>query len=83
MSQRIILQKTPKEDREKNPKLPYFKLVLPPEEDGGEWTDLGALWVAKSGNGYSGTLQDNVKIVVEKGDGSDGKSYDKLTEEDD
>lgn len=39
--------------------------MLPPEEDGGEWTDLGALWVAKSGNGYSGMLQDNIKVVVE------------------
>lgn len=78
---RIVLQKTPLERREENPKLPYFQLSLPPEEDGGEWVQIGALWKAKSGNGYSGSLNDNVKITVEKkDDGSEGKSYDKLTE---
>lgn len=79
---RIFLQKTPAEKREENPKLPYFRLVLPPDEDGGEWVDIGALWKAKSGNGYSGSLGDHVTLTVEKKGGSDGKSYDKLNEDD-
>ena len=78
---RIFLQKTPAEKREENPKLPYFKLVLPPEEDGGDWTDIGALWKAKSGNGYSGKLDDEVTISVNKKDG--GEEYSKLQNEDD
>jgi hypothetical protein len=61
MAQNIFLRKTPKEDLEKNPKLPYFELVLIQEAaDGGEtkWYKIGALWKAKSGNGYSGRLED-------------------------
>jgi len=62
MTQRIFLQKTPKEDREKNEKLPYFKMVLIPEKEGGEWEELGAFWPSKNGTGYSGKLQDGVKL---------------------
>jgi hypothetical protein len=68
--QRIYLRKTSKEDLEENPKRPYFTLVLPPEkddetgEDQGEWVTIGALWKAKTGNGYTGTLQEEVNIKV-------------------
>lgn len=83
MTQRIVLSKTPAERREENPKLPYFQLSLPPEEDGGEWTNIGALWKAKSGNGYSGQLDEGVTISVEKNDGSEGKEYKALEGDDD
>ena len=59
---RIFLQRTPDEKMMENPNLPYFRLVLPPEQDGGEWVDIGALWPARSGNGYSGKLDDGVLI---------------------
>lgn len=46
-----------------NDKLPYFELVLPPEQDGGEWITIGALWKLKSGKpGYSGMLQEGVTV---------------------
>jgi hypothetical protein len=62
MTQRLYLQKTPKEDREKNEKLPYFRLVLIPEEEGGEWLNIGAFWVAKNGNGYTGHLDEKAVL---------------------
>lgn len=34
-------------------KLPYFNFSIPPEQDGGIWTQLGAAWRSKSGKGYS------------------------------
>jgi len=64
MTQRLFLQKTPAEDREKNEKLPYFRLVLIPAEEGGEWTDLGAFWKAQSGNGYSGKLVEGAVVDI-------------------
>lgn len=62
MSARLFLQKTPAEDREKNPNLPYFRLVQIPEVEGGDWIDIGAFWKAKSGNGYSGKVNDGVVV---------------------
>lgn len=56
---RIYLQKN---DITKNEKLPYFNLVLPPEQDDGEWVRIGALWKAKTGNGYSGQLNEGITI---------------------
>lgn len=82
MTQRIILQKTPAEKREENPKLPYFRLVLPPEEEGGEWVDIGALWKAKTGNGYSGLLDESVTVSVKKKESEETKEYDKLQDDD-
>ncbi len=64
MQIRLLLQKTDKKKMEENPKLPYFRLVLPPEEDGGEWVDVGAFWKAKSGDGYSGSLKEGITIDV-------------------
>lgn len=52
---------------EENPRLPYFTLVVPPEgDDEGDWQEVGALWKAKSGNGYSGSVKDGVEIVFEE-----------------
>lgn len=66
MAQRLFLRKTDKSKLEENPKLPYFTLVVPPEDEEdakGEWQEVGALWKAKSGNGYSGKVNDGVEIV--------------------
>ena len=65
--QRLFLRKTDPKKLEANPKLPYFTLVLPPEEgaeEGAEWAVVGALWKAKTGNGYSGKCDENVQIIV-------------------
>ena len=49
-----------------NERLPYFRLVLPPEKEGGEWVDLGAFWKSKSGKGYSGKFAEGVSITLTK-----------------
>lgn len=59
---RIFLSRTPDDKMLANPRLPYFQLVLPPEQEGGEWITIGALWKAQTGNGYSGKLDDGVTI---------------------
>ncbi len=58
---RIFLRKN---DISDNPKKPYFELVLPPAEGDpeGKWTKIGALWKAKSGNGYSGNLEEGITL---------------------
>lgn len=58
----IYLQKNLKRTEEN--KQPYFRLVLPPAEEGGKWTEIGALWKAKTGTGYSGKLSPGVEITV-------------------
>ena len=60
---RIFLQKN---DLTQNAKLPYFNLVLIPEEEGEEWIKVGALWKSKSGNGYTGQLNDGVVLDASK-----------------
>lgn len=80
MTQRLFLQKTPKEDREKNEKLPYFRLVLIPEDDGGEWLTIGAFWAAKTGNGYTGKLDD--KVTLDASAVEPYKKAEKATEDD-
>lgn len=83
MSQMVILQKTPKEKMEENPKLPYFRMVLPPKEEGGEWIDIGAFWKAKSGNGYSGKISDNAELILKQTQEQQATpSYNKLTDDD-
>jgi hypothetical protein len=64
MAQRIFLRKN---DLSENPKRPYFTLVLVPEGDDPdqEWTEIGALWKAKTGNGYSGKFKDEVLVIVQ------------------
>lgn len=60
MAQNIFLRKN---DLSKNPKLPYFDLVLPPAQDDpqGKWTKVGALW--KTTKGYFGSVEEGVSIV--------------------
>lgn len=69
---KLFLSKNLKAVEELNKKgetrLPYFRLVVPPEQEGGEWKEVGAFWKAKSGNGYSGKLTDNVKISFKEND---------------
>ena len=65
MAQRIFLRKN---DLSKNDKLPYFTLFLLPEEnapEGTEWPEVGALWKAKSGNGYSGKTVEAAEITID------------------
>lgn len=63
---RLYLRKTDKKKLEENPRLPYFSLVLIPDdsEEGDEWPELGAFWKAKNGIGYSGKTKDGVVIKV-------------------
>jgi hypothetical protein len=65
---RLFLQKQDKnieKNKENgNDKLPYFRLTIPPENENGEWIEVGAFWKAKSGKGYSGKLADNIEIKV-------------------
>lgn len=63
--QRLVLTKTKQEDRDRNDKLPYFKLSIPPTEEGGEWIDVAAFWKAKSGNGYSGKTSEGIVITFD------------------
>lgn len=62
---RVFLKKN---DLTKNPKLPYFTITLPPNEEAGEkeWKTIGALWKAKTGNGYSGQFEEGVVIDTSK-----------------
>ena len=80
MATRIYLQKN---DLSKNAKLPYFTLKLVPETDGEDWVEIGALWKAKSGNGYSGQLSDGVGITVSGETDSDTKSLDEIAQQSD
>ena len=60
----LILQKNDKYEVGGN--KPYFRLCLPPEEDGGKWTDLGAFWL-KEKNGkkyYSGSIAKEIELTV-------------------
>ncbi len=61
----LLLQKNDK--YQTGGKIPYFRLVLPPAEDGGAWIDLGAFWL-KEKNGkkyYSGSIDKKYRVVVE------------------
>lgn len=53
-----------KNDLSKNDKLPYFTLKLVPSEDDkdADWIELGAFWKSKNGIGYSGVLNDGIKV---------------------
>jgi hypothetical protein len=64
---RLVLSRTPEDRRKENPKLPYFELSLPPENDGGEWRKVGAFWKAKSGaeGKYSGFLNEGIELNLE------------------
>lgn len=55
-----------KNDLSKNPKRPYFTLVVPPDKEGGdsEWKEVAVFWKAKSGNGYNGMVSKGALIDV-------------------
>jgi hypothetical protein len=44
---------------------PDFILSQVPEEQGGKWIEVGALWKSKSGKGYNLKFGSNVTIKVE------------------
>lgn len=46
-------------------KLPYFSLVVPPEEgeDPKIWKEVAAFWKSKKGNGYNGKLANGVTVT--------------------
>ncbi len=47
-------------------KLPYFKISLPPQEEGGEWTEIGVAWKGKKEGAYGFKFTENVKVIVDK-----------------
>lgn len=61
---RLFLQKQDKNiEKNKlagNEKLPYFRLVVPPEEGQTEWKEVAAFW--KKEKGYSGKIAEGVNI---------------------
>ncbi len=62
---RIYLQKN---DTSKNDKIPYFTLKLVPEEgkEDQDWKEIGVLWKAKSGVGYTGLLSNGAELDLSK-----------------
>lgn len=59
---KVYLQKNLKRTDTNN--QPYFYLRLIPEQEGGDWVNLGALWKSKSGKGYSGTLEEGITVSI-------------------
>lgn len=59
---KLFLQKNEKRTEEN--KQPYFRLVLPPEQEGGKWITIGAFWKSKNGNGYTGKLDDKIARLL-------------------
>lgn len=61
---RLFLQKQEKNieknKAENNERLPYFRLVVPPEEGQTEWKEVAAFW--KGAKGYSGKIVEGVTI---------------------
>ena len=45
-------------------KLPYFKISLPPQTDGGEWTEIGVAWRGKKDGSYGFKFADNVHVSI-------------------
>lgn len=59
---RLYLRKTDPEKLQENQRLPYFTLLLIPEEEGGDWKEIGAFWKARNGVGYSGKTNEGVEL---------------------
>ena len=59
-----------KNDLSQNEKLPYFTLFMVEDgadgSDKGEFTEVGALWKSKSGNGYSGMTSNGIDITMDE-----------------
>lgn len=61
----LVLQKNEKFEVGGN--KPYFRLCVPPEQEGGKWIDLGAFW-RKEKNGkvyYSGSISKDYTLESE------------------
>lgn len=65
---RLFLQKQEKNieknKAENSERLPYFRLVVPPEEGQTEWKEVAAFW--KGAKGYSGKIVEGVTISFTK-----------------
>lgn len=59
-------QKAPAKTEHKS--RPTFELCIPPQEEGGDWSAIGALWPSKSGKAYSGKIKtavpEGVQVVL-------------------
>jgi hypothetical protein len=49
-----------------NPKLPYFKLSLPPQTEGGEWTEIGVAWKGKKDGNYGFKFSEGITVTFTK-----------------
>jgi hypothetical protein len=47
-------------------RLPYFKLTLPPQQEGGEWVELGVAWKGKKEGSYGFKFAKGVTVTFEK-----------------
>jgi hypothetical protein len=67
MTQWLSLQRNNKALEKGGEKLPYFRLSLPPTQEGGEWKEIGAAWKSKNGKdgSYSLKLADGVRLVFD------------------
>jgi len=65
-SKRIYLsinQKAKEEIKTKgSTKLPYLRMALPPEQEGGDWVDIGAAWMTDSKKGFNVKLNEGFSI---------------------
>ena len=63
--QKIYIGENPHKKTDKHP-THLIKLIPEDDAEDAEWIDLGALWLAKSGNGWSGSFQDYVTITIDE-----------------
>lgn len=49
-------------------KLPYLNIVLPPEEQGGDWTTVGAAWMNEKKTGFNVRLTDGWELKKKEPD---------------
>lgn len=60
-------------------KQPYFRISTPPEQEGGEWKEIGALWLKVRPNGekyYTGSFKKNVHVQITDAEGESVESVD-------
>ena len=63
--QKIFIQKN---EYKKNDKHPTHIIKLIPEDDADdqEWVEIGALWLTKAGDSWSGSFQDYFQFRINK-----------------
>lgn len=44
-------------------KLPYLQIAIPPEEQGGQWTTVGAAWMNEKKTGFNVRMSDGWEVV--------------------